>query len=90
MPILEAQSVGRPVVTSSISSMPDVAGGAAELVDPLSVASIRSGIERVIGDAAYRDRLIRLGKQNIRRFNSDTIAAQYLAIYRSVLGSAAA
>jgi glycosyltransferase involved in cell wall biosynthesis len=90
MPILEAQSVGRPVVTSSISSMPDVAGGAAELVDPLSVASIRSGIERVIGDAAYRDRLIGLGKHNIRRFNSDTIAAQYLAIYRSVLGSAAA
>jgi glycosyltransferase involved in cell wall biosynthesis len=90
MPILEAQSVGRAVVTSNISSMPDVAGGAAELVDPLSVASIRSGIERLIGDATYRDQLIRLGKQNICRFNSDTIAAQYLAIYRSVLGLAAA
>ncbi|MEB3361756.1 MAG: glycosyltransferase family 1 protein [Synechococcaceae cyanobacterium] len=85
MPILEAQAVGRPVVTSCVSSMPDVAGEGAELVDPLSVASIRSGIERVLGDAAHRERLIRLGQENIRRFSSEAIAASYRSIYQSVL-----
>jgi glycosyltransferase involved in cell wall biosynthesis len=85
MPILEAQAVGRPVVTSCVSSMPDVAGGGAELVDPLSVASIRSGIERVLGDADHRQRLIRRGQENIRRFSSEAIAASYRRIYESVL-----
>ena len=85
MPILEAQAVGRPVVTSCVSSMPDVAGEGAELVDPLSVASIRSGIERVLGDAAHRERLIRLGLENCRRFSSEAIAARYRSIYQSVL-----
>ena len=54
MPIVEANVVGRPVVTSDISSMPEVAGNAACLVDPFDSASIRSGIRRVIKDIDYR------------------------------------
>ena len=85
MPILEAQALGRPVVTSNCTSMPDVAGGAAVLVEPTSVESIRAGLLRVIGDGALRERLIAGGQRNIARFRSDAIAAQYLRIYQSLL-----
>ena len=54
MPILEAQAVGRPVLTANISSMPEVAGDAACLVDPYNVMEIRDGILRIISDDEYR------------------------------------
>ena len=84
MPILEAQSVGRPVVTSSVTSMPYVAGDGAVLVDPFSVASIRAGLLRVIEDGALRAELIERGRRNVRRFDSDSIATLYLDLYRSL------
>ena len=58
MPIIEGQRVGRPVVTSNCSSMPEVAGTAACFVDPLDIDSIRSGFQRVIDDDGYRKDLI--------------------------------
>jgi glycosyltransferase involved in cell wall biosynthesis len=84
MPILEAQTVGRPVLTSNISSMPEVAGDAACLVDPFDVASIRDGILRIIDDAAYRTDLIARGVINAKRFDANVIANQYLAVYHAV------
>ena len=84
MPILEAQAVGRPVVTSNISSMPEVAGTAACLVDPLSVASIREGVLRVIQDAPYREALIATGFENIKRFQAETVARAYGELYEEV------
>lgn len=85
MPILEAQSVGRPVVTSNLSSMPEVAGAGACLVDPGDVASIRAGVERVIGDPSYRESLIRAGFDNAARFRADAVARQYEVLYRRIL-----
>ena len=85
MPILEAQTVGRPVVTSNLSSMPWVAGEAAVLVDPYSVESIRAGVLRVIQDRVVREKLIHEGFDNIRRFDADHVARQYLSVYRSVV-----
>jgi glycosyltransferase involved in cell wall biosynthesis len=85
MPILEAQVVGRPVVTSNCTSMPEVAGGAALLVDPYSVESIRDGILQVINDADYRDNLIQKGRLNAQRYTTEAIAAEYLRIYQSIL-----
>ena len=84
MPILEAQAVGRPVVTSQVSSMPEVAGDAAELVDPFDIASIRAGVRRVIEDARHREALVARGFENVRRFSPQAIAAQYAALYREV------
>ncbi len=84
LPIIEAQAVGRPVVTSDRSSMPEVAGEAAEFVDPTSVESIRCGITRVILDADRRERLVKLGFENVKRFAPSVIAAQYAAIYREL------
>jgi len=86
LPILEAQAVGRPVVTSNISSMPEVAGDAAELVDPFDVASIRAGVLRVIQDERRRVELIARGLQNVKRFSPQATADHYAAIYREVAG----
>lgn len=84
LPIVEANAVGRAIVTSNIWSMPEVAGDAACLVDPFNVASIRTGICRVIEDEAYREHLVERGFENVKRFQIEVIAAQYAALYRSV------
>ena len=84
MPIVEGQSIGRPVITSSVSSMPEVAGGGACLVDPFSVESIRDGVMRVIEDPDYRVSLQDRGYENVKRFSPGTVARQYEALYRMV------
>jgi glycosyltransferase involved in cell wall biosynthesis len=89
MPILEGQATGRVVVTSSQSSMPEVAGDAACLVDPNDVESIRAGFTRVISDAAYREGLIRRGLDNAAKYRPGRIAGMYLDIYRELLGATA-
>ena len=84
LPIVEANAVGRPVITSNICSMPEVAGDAACLVDPLDVADIRAAVLRVINDKVYRDQLVANGLENVKRFQIETIAAQYADLYRAI------
>ena len=84
LPIIEANAVGRPVVTSTLYSMPEVAGDAACFVDPYSVASIRDGILRVIEDADYRGSLVKAGFANVERFRPTVIAEQYAQLFRRV------
>jgi glycosyltransferase involved in cell wall biosynthesis len=86
MPIVEAQAIGRPVVTSDRAPMNETAGaGGACLVDPEDVASIRAGIERVLSDAAYREELIAKGLVNRERFRPAVAAEAYAAIYREMV-----
>lgn len=85
MPILEAQQIGRPVLTSQISPMCEVAGGAACLVDPWNESSIRSGFARLFADAPFREALVKAGFDNAARFSAETIAAQYQEIYDTLL-----
>lgn len=89
LPILEAQAIGRPVVTSDVTSMPEVAGEGAVLVDPFDVGSIRAGVLRVIQDERYRGELIACGCENVKRFSPRAIAERYAAIYREVAGVSA-
>lgn len=84
LPIVEAQATGRPVVTSNIMSMPEVAGDGACFVDPFDAAGIRAGIERVIRDDVYRRHLVAEGLRNVERFRVDRIAAQYEALYLEI------
>ena len=86
MPILEANAIGRPVVTSNLYSMPEVAGNAACLVDPYDVASIRAGIMRIIEEPNYRETLITAGFCNVERFRPNVIAEQYSMLYRNIVG----
>ncbi len=87
LPILEAQAVGRPVVTSRLQPMAWVAGDAAWLVDPLDPASIREGVLRVMRDSAYREEIVARGLENVKRFSAERVAAQYAEIYRELAGA---
>jgi glycosyltransferase involved in cell wall biosynthesis len=85
MPIIEAQASGRPLITSNVSPMCEVAGNGACLVDPLDVKQIRDGILRIIADSDYRDQLVEYGLLNTLRFSPVTISAQYLELYRRIV-----
>lgn len=87
LPILEANATGRPLVTSNISSMPEVAGNAACLVDPFNFESIRSGILKVIQDAGYREELIQNGFKNVERFAPEKIAEEYVKLYKEIVAN---
>ena len=87
LPIIEANTVERPVVTSNISSMPEIAGDSACLVDPYDVAAIRKGILRVIQDGDYREHLLERGRANRQRFTPETVAEAYAQLYTEVYQS---
>lgn len=84
MPVIEANCVERVVLTSNISSLPEVAGNAACLVNPYSVEAMRKGLLSIIEDDGYRQQLIENGKQNRLRFNGNTIADAYYQVYKKI------
>lgn len=84
LPIIEAQAVGRPVITSNIGPMPEVAGAGGCLVNPLDVESIRGGVVKVLQDASYREALVKAGLANVKRFAPHGVANAYAAIYREL------
>lgn len=88
LPPLEAMANETPVVTSNLSSLPEVAGDAALLVDPYDVASIAEGIRRAVTDEPLRQQLIAKGRARAREFSWARAAADTLAVYREVLGAA--
>jgi glycosyltransferase involved in cell wall biosynthesis len=74
IPILEAMATGTPVITSSITSMPEVAGDAAILVDPYEVESIASGIEQLIYDSSLRNALCKQGLVRAKSYTWENAA----------------
>lgn len=80
-PLLEAMSCGTPVVTSNISSMPEIVGDAGVLVDPLSVDSIASGIELALGN---REKYIALGLSQATKFAWNSTAKQVMEVYEKI------
>lgn len=85
LPILEAQATGRPVITSRISSMPEVAGDAACLVDPYDINSIKQGILQVLNDMCYCKALVVKGFENVKRFKAKAISRQYVDLYKEIM-----
>lgn len=85
MPVLEAQAVGRPLITSALSPMKEIAGEYACVIDPYNVAEIRSGILRLIQDPEYRETVIEKGLTNVERFSRKAVARQYAELYEEVL-----
>ena len=82
LPPLEAMACGTPVVTSNVSSLPEVVGDAAVLVNPENVFDIARGIRDVLLDRALRAELIRRGREQAARFSWSRTAREVLDIYR--------
>ena len=87
MPILESMACGTPVITSTTSSMPEIAGDAAHLVDPDDKISIADGITKVLSDEGYYRQLIERGYNRSARFSWDNSAKQLLEVYKETLAS---
>lgn len=85
MPIIEGQQSGKPVITSNIRPMKDVAGEGACLVNPLDVLSIREGILRVISDQRFREDIVQKGFDNVKQYDPETVAQKYLHLYNEVM-----
>jgi glycosyltransferase involved in cell wall biosynthesis len=85
-PVLEAFSCGTPVVTSNCSSIPEVAGDAAFLVDPLDVGAIAEGIFAVLHSPDLRSALIEKGKRRAELFSWKTCAEKTLEVFGDVVG----
>ena len=80
LPVLEAMTAGAPVLTSDVSSLPEVAGDAALYCDPLDEGSIRDGLERGLTDRAEAAALVRRGHERAALFSWDRFAAETLAV----------
>ena len=84
LPILEAMACGCPVITSNISSMPEVAGDAALLVNPYSVNDIAKAIERIYCDKNLRKQFVNKGYAQIKKFTWKNTAKRTLKVYESL------
>jgi len=79
LPVLEAQACGCPVITSTTSSLPEVAGGAALLVDPGDTDAIAAAMRCIAANSALRETLMERGFTNVRRFSWTTCAQSVLS-----------
>jgi glycosyltransferase involved in cell wall biosynthesis len=85
LPVLEAMACGAPVLTSNVSATAEVAGDAALLVDPLSVASIKEGLRAVITDDALRRKMASAGLARAAEFRWRQTADETHAVYERVM-----
>ena len=81
-PVLEAMACRTPVLTSSVSSLPEVAGDAALLVDPRDEEEIADGIRRLLEDPDLRTRLVEAGSRRVERFTWEASARAHAEVFR--------
>lgn len=86
LPVLEAFACGTPVVTSNVSSLPEVGGDAVLYVDPLNVGDITGGISKILSDENLRNRLIENGFSQVKKFSWSLAGDKTLKVYEEVLG----
>lgn len=84
IPMLEAMGCGAPVITSTTSSMPEVAGDAAFLIDPFKPEEITAAIVSILSDQELRDDLIKRGFVQAAKFSWKAMAEQFVEIYREM------
>jgi glycosyltransferase involved in cell wall biosynthesis len=86
LPPLEAMAHGTPVVTSNVSSLPEVVGNAAVMVNPENVFEIMRALHRVLTDRALREKMKERGYQQVAKFSWDASVRRILEVYRQVAG----
>ena len=87
-PVAQAMAAGTPVITSSVSALPEISGGAALLMDPLSEMSLRDAMEEILTSPSRREKSIELGRANARRFTWEECARKSLQFFEEVVGRA--
>lgn len=87
-PVLEAMAAGTPVLTSNVSSLPEVAGEDALLVDPKDEHAIAEGLRRIVGDEDLRERLIGPGRARASGFTWEATARATAAVLHAVAAAA--
>jgi glycosyltransferase involved in cell wall biosynthesis len=88
LPPLEAMAAGAPVITSNVSSLPEVVGDAALLIDPMDAGAIADAMSRVLGEPDLRADLIRRGFDRIRAFSWERSVARVHEVYAELCGVA--
>jgi len=86
LPVLEALALGVPVITSNNSSLPEIAGKAALLVDPKNVGAISRAMKDILTKPGTAKRLAELGPKQAKLFSWDVCAQQTMAVYKKVAG----
>ena len=86
LPPLEAMAAGVPVITSNVSSLPEVVGDAALLIDPLDPGQIADAITRVLHDPALAADLVRRGHERVKAFSWERSVARTRQVYTEILG----
>ncbi len=84
MPIIEAQAVGRPVITSNIGAMKEVGEGSAILVDPNKPAEIRAAMDALVNSSEYYNEVVQKGFKNAAKYDYVTIAESYYKVYQEL------
>ncbi len=84
LPILEAMACGCPVITSNVSSMPEVAGDAALLIDPKNTQEIADAMEKMVSGKKLRKQLVEKGYEQAKKFTWEKTAEETLALYKQV------
>ena len=87
MPILEAQSIGRPVITSKFEPMRNVAGNGAIFVNPEKISEISKAVKIIINNKKLRKFLIKKGFNNIKRFKKEIILKEHLKVYNETINN---
>jgi len=85
LPPLEAMACGTPVLASHLSSLPEVLGDAALMVNPHQVEEIAEGMQQLIENHHLREEFIRRGAQQIKRYSWEEAARRYLALFAQIL-----
>lgn len=83
LPVLEAMQTGTPVITSNLSSLPELVGKAALLVNPAKQFEIEQAIDKLVGSKLLRERLTKKGKLQAQQFSWDKCARETLKIYQN-------
>ncbi len=88
IPLLEAMAMECPIIASNATSIPELAGDAANFFDPTNPQSICDAMHRIVDDHALRETLIRNGKNRVADYSYDLVARRHLALFASALSHA--
>jgi glycosyltransferase involved in cell wall biosynthesis len=84
LPVLEAMACGTPVITSNVTSLPEIAGDAAVVIDPVNTRKLIDAMIRVLTNEALAKELRQKGLDRARRFTWEETARQTLQVYKKV------